>query len=197
MTAYPKRVFPLDDGGSASGHRPPLGPSSGVSIADRTANERFGIKGLGSAECLESAGIPLPEINRSTRYGDALIVRLGKNDIFFLAETDRSTTIETVRSKWDRAAGAKGYSSWREESWAWLVLAGRDLDVVLAALCAVDLREPRLMPDAVTQTRFAGVDAIILRRSRMADILFDISATADVVAEISHHASTMLGGNAP
>jgi sarcosine oxidase subunit gamma len=103
---------------------------------------------------------------------------------------ERSSSLEACRTAWDAAEGLRGYTAWREEGWAWLALTGPTLDGVLGRLCAVDLRQARFAHDAIAQTRFAGMDAVVLRNEASAEILFDIAATADMLTRIAHAAST-------
>ena len=91
---------------------------------------------------------------------------------------------------WEVAEGPRGYTAWREAGWGWLALAGPALDRVLARLCAVDLPPGRVPPDAIAQTRFAGIDAVVLRDGASAEILFDIAATSDMLGQIAHAAQT-------
>lgn len=176
------RVFPLEDGGGAADRAPLLGDRHGLRIADRTAWARFGIKGPGSADWLEAAGIALPEANRIGLLPGLVVLRLGRNDVVLLSRDGRPDAVSALRQKWQEAAGQRGHSSWREEGWAWLHLDGPALDGALARCCAVDLRPP--VTDRIAQTVFAHVDAVVFRRDDGADILFDIAATGSVLASL-------------
>lgn len=174
----PAHVFPLDSGGAAADRASLLGNRDGLGVTDRTAWARFGIKGPGSADWLQGAGIGLPAPNRMAVQAGLVVLRLGRNDIVVLSD-GAPDAVAALRHRWEVAAGAKGYSSWREEGWAWLHLDGPALDPALARCCAVDLRLPAT--DRIAQTVFAHVDAVVIRREDGADILFDIAATGAVL----------------
>ncbi|MEZ5778606.1 MAG: hypothetical protein R3E44_09620 [Paracoccaceae bacterium] len=174
-------AFPFQTGGAAAEFATLLGDHAGLCITDRTAWPRFGLKGPGSTGWLEGAGISLPGLNRVAAQADLLVLRLGDNDITVLGSSETLNGISSLRVRWEAAAGPKGYSSWREEAWAWLHLDGPELDQTLARCCAVDLRLGRFAADQIAQTRFAHVDAVVLRRDGGADILFDIAASSAVI----------------
>jgi sarcosine oxidase, subunit gamma len=176
----PTQVFPLERGGAAADRAALLGDHDGLRIADRTAWPRFGIKGPGSADWLRYAGIDLPEPNRMVVQAGRIVLRLGRNDIVLLSEDGLPGTISDLRQRWEDSDAPKGYSSWREEAWAWLHLDGPHLDQTLAGCCAVDLRLPA--SGRIAQTVFAHVDAVVIRRDGAADLWFDIAATGAVLA---------------
>lgn len=176
------QVFPLDGEGAAADRAALLGDQDGLRIADRTAWPRFGIKGPGSAEWLRKAGMDLPDPNRMSVQDGMVVLRLGRSDIVLLSEDGLPGAVSALRQRWEVSAAPKGYSSWREEAWAWLHLEGPDLDRTLARCCAVDLRLPE--SDRVAQTVFAHVDAVVMRRGRGLDLLFDVAATGAVLTTI-------------
>ena len=185
-----ENVFPLRPRGAAADASRLLGCICGLEVSDRTDWPRFGLKGPGSAAWLQEQGLDLPDVNRVSTAGDMRILRLGWNDIALLSVTAAAPNLDALRATWDGAMGARGYSAWREESWAWLALSGPTLDGVLSRLCAVDLRQTHFPNDALAQTRVAGMDAVVLRDGPSADILFDIAATSDMLGRIAHAAQT-------
>jgi len=176
------QVFPLDESGAAADRAPLLGDRHGLRIMDRTSWARFGLKGQGSADWLQDAGIDLPAPNRMALLPGMVVLRLGRNDIVVLSQDGTPDAVAALRQRWQDDPGPKGYSSWREEGWAWLHLGGPALDQTLARCCAVDLRLP--LTDRVAQTVFAHVDAVVIRRRDGADILFDIAATGAVLTRL-------------
>jgi sarcosine oxidase subunit gamma len=182
------RLFPLQAGGAAEDAALLLGRRGGLAIEDRTAWPRWGLKGPGSADWLAAAGLALPEINRWSESDGIRILRLGRNDVTLLADPDAAERLAAIRVRWEAAAAPKGYPSWREEGWAWLALSGAGLAAALARLTAVDLRPGRFGADAIAQTRVAHLDAVLLLAGGVAEILFDIAASAGVVREIARAA---------
>lgn len=182
------RVWPLSPGGAAEAEAALLGPARGLTVTDRTAWPRFGIKGPGAADWLAAAGLTLPEANRIATAPGMRILRLGGNDVTILGDPADPAPLAALRTRWEAAAGPKGWSSWREEGWAWLHLAGPTLAGVLARLCTLDLRPGRFAVDAIAQTRVAGLDAVLIRRGDGAEILFDITATAAVLRDVAQAA---------
>lgn len=177
-------LYPLEPGGSAHAEDIHLGAAEGLTIEDRTAAPRFGLKGPGSADWLAANGVALPAINQLARAGGLVVLRLGANDITLLGDPGAPDALDAVRRRWDMASAPKGYSSWREESWAWLRLSGPRLNETLARHCALDLRPGRFADDAIGQTRFAHVEAVLVRAGAGFDVLFDITATAGVLRDL-------------
>jgi len=185
------QTFPLQPGGAAVEFAAYLGDQAGLCIADRTGWPRFGVKGPGSADWFESIGIALPRPNMLAERTDMTVLRLGQNDITVLAACQSSAEVLQLVTAWQAAAEPKGYSSWRDEAWAWLHLDGPALEDTLAACCAVDLRPAHFAADQIAQTRFAHVDAVVLRRESGVDVLFDISTSGTVlktIREVGSHA---------
>ena len=189
------QVFPFSSGGAAEAEAVLMGSADGLAVADRTPWPRFGIKGPGAADWLAGAGVALPVPNRSMALPGMLVLRLGGNDVTILGDPAQPGPLADLRARWDAAAGPKGWSSWREEGWAWLHLSGPALPGVLARLCAVDLRPACFAPDAIAQTRFAHLDAVVICRDGGAGVLFDITASAACLRDI--RAAAMTGGTMP
>ena len=180
------RVFPLSDRGAAAEHAGSLGGDGPLHLRDLTACARFGLKGPGADRWFAGQG-HLPAINRWMRRDGLRLLRLGARDLMALAEPEGPEPVEALCAAW-QARGAPGHSSWREETWAWLRLTGPATWGVAARLTVVDLRAVAFAPDQILQTRFAHLDAVLLRAGPDAeaglDILFDIAATAQVVHDI-------------
>jgi sarcosine oxidase subunit gamma len=170
----PTRVFPFMPGGAAD--RTAL-PTGAIALTDLTATPRFGLKGAGSADWLAAKGITLPAVNRIRVHNGMRVLRLGNEDILLLAERDGKGLAELVTA-WHSDVAPKGYSSWREEGWAWMRLSGPLVSAAMTRLCALNLRPERFQSDEIAQTRVAHIEAVTFRSETGFDILFDITASA-------------------
>jgi len=180
MVPQPAALFPLSPGGAFG---PPAMPIDG--FVDLTAAPRFGIKGPSVSGWIAGRGMALPAINSWSPVDAGRLLRLGREEVVILAEST-GTALQALRRDWEGATGPCGYSSWREEGWAWLRLDAARHVGTMAALCAIDLREERFAADAIVQTRVAGIEAVVLRSAdgTAFDMLFDITVTGHVVDSI-------------
>jgi sarcosine oxidase subunit gamma len=180
------RVFPLSATGAAADCVGLLSETGPATLRDLSACARFGLKGPGADTWFERRWT-LPPINRWVTRDGARLLRLGARDLMVLADPASPAAVEALRADWE--AGGEGHSSWREETWAWLRLAGPAAFDVASRLTAVDLRPKAFGPDQILQTRFSHLDAVLLRAGPEdacgLDILFDIAATAQVVRDIA------------
>lgn len=174
-------IVPLSAYGAAADCVDLLTDTQAVRLRDLTGNPWFGLKGAG-ADAWFATHAALPEINRWTTVAGLKVLRLGQRDIMALPEPDAPEAAETLRQAWDD--NPQSYSSWREETWAWLRLEGPATMQVASRLTAFDLRPGSFDAHAIAQTRFAHLDAVLLRAGDGLDILFDIAATAQVVHDI-------------
>ncbi len=169
-----QRLFPFAPGCAAADL--PL-PSGRIALNDLTTKPRFGIKGPSTANWLASQGLDLPAINHVGMHDGMRVLRLGSDDVLFLAE-DAASALGRLVDTWNKADGVRGYSSWREEGWAWMRLSGPDAGALMARLCTMDLRPEHFGPDRIAQTRAASIEAVVARSGDGFDILFDISLAA-------------------
>ena len=174
MASAASPIYPFIPGGAADGTKL---VSGAVMLSDLTDSPRFGLKGGGSSAWLETQGISLPPVNRIGDHRGMRILRLGNEDILLLAE-GAGDTLGKVKAAWQAAVAPKGYSSWREEGWAWMRLSGPRLATAMSALCALDLRPEKFGADDIAQTRVGHIEAVAFRSSAGFDILFDITASA-------------------
>lgn len=180
------RIYPFMPGGAAHGTKL---VSGAVVLSDLTDKPRFGLKGGGSATWLAAQGITLPAVNRIGEHHGIRVLRLGNEDILLLAK-DADETLAEVKTAWQAAPAPKGYSSWREEGWAWMRLSGPRLAEAMSSLCALDLRSQKFGADDIAQTRVGHVEAVTFRSPSGFDILFDITASAyfaRAVAAVAGH----------
>ncbi|BCM20135.1 hypothetical protein [Mesorhizobium sp. J8] len=185
-------VYPFMPGGAADDAKLVSGAAV---LSDLTDRPRFGLKGGGSAAWLAARGIPLPAVNRIGDHRGMRILRLGNEDILLLAES-AAETLAQVKTAWQTTAAPKGYSSWREEGWAWMRLSGPRLAEVMGALCALDLRPGKFGDDDIAQTRVGHIEAVTFRSPAGFDILFDITASAyfaRAVAAVAVHTDQYKG----
>lgn len=179
-------IYPLMAGGAADSTKLVSGE---VVLSDLTASPRFGLKGGGSAAWLAAQGVKLPAVNRIGEHRGMRVLRLGNEDILLLAQ-DAGETLAEVKAAWHAAAAPKGYSSWREEGWAWMRLSGPRLAEAMSSLCALDLRPQKFGGDNIAQTRVGHIEAVTFRSPTGFDILFDITASAyfaRAVAAVAGH----------
>jgi sarcosine oxidase subunit gamma len=180
------RIYPFTPGGAADGTQL---VSGAVVLSDLTDKPRFGLKGGGSAAWLAARGVELPVVNRIGGHPGMRVLRLGNDDILLLAE-GAETTLAELEAAWQAAPAPKGYSSWREESWAWMRLSGPRLAEAMSSLCALDLRPGKFGADDIAQTRVGHIEAVTFRSPAGFDILFDITASAyfaRAVAAVAAH----------
>ncbi|MBZ9810240.1 hypothetical protein LB542_20470 [Mesorhizobium sp. BR1-1-9] len=196
MAVPGSRTSPLSPDGSAAECSLPKGR---LTLTDLTAQPRFGIKGPGSARWLGAHGLSLPPINRVATPDGIRLLRLGTED--FLAVDDRAgNAVAKLTDAWQAADGARGYWSWREESWSWIRLSGPLTEPVMARLCALDLRTGRFADDAIAQTRVAHIEAVLVRGEGGFDVFFDIASTVYFIRTVAMAAKlaagdTMTGGS--
>lgn len=189
MAASP--VFPFMPGGAADDTRLATGA---VVLGDLTAHPRFGLKGGGSAAWLTAHGIALPALNRIGSWRGTRVLRLGNEDILLLAEGADNALAE-LASTWHGATAPKGYSSWREEGWAWMRVSGPQVPRAMERLCALDLRADKFSAEDIAQTRVGHIEAVVVRSQTGFDVLFDVTASAyfaRTVAAAARHCTDLL-----
>ena len=174
-------IFPFEPGGAAHGTALPSGD---VALTDLTDRPRFGLKGGGSAAWLAAHGVALPAVNRIGSHRGLRVLRLGNEDILLLGE-DAGKALAELRSAWESDSGPKGYSSWREEGWAWMRLSGPAIAEAMSQLCALDLRADRFGAEDIAQTRVGHIEAVTVRAPGGFDVLFDITASAYFARTVS------------
>ena len=185
-----KPVFAFTPGGAAHDTVLPSGP---VALTDITASSRFGLKGDGSAAWLATNGISLPAVNRIGSYRGMRVLRLGNEDILLLAE-DAADALAALNGTWRNAVAPKGYSSWREECWAWMRISGPATLEAMNRLCALDLRAEKFGADDIAQTRVGQVEAVAFRSPTGFDVLFEVTASAyfaRTVAAVATHCTEL------
>lgn len=146
-------------------------------ITDLTHRSRMGLRGRGTSAWCAAHGLPFPEsINSVVRHDGLRIARLGSFELLVLFESDKELPAVFA----DLPAGA--YSGYREESWAWFRFEGTGALDVLSSCTSADLMPSGALPgERVVQTRFAGLDAVIILTREGGGLV------ADVFADIASH----------
>ncbi|MBM3488939.1 MAG: sarcosine oxidase [Alphaproteobacteria bacterium] len=138
----------------------------GLVLVDLSARPRLGFKGRGTPAWLQGRGLALPgRPNEATPQADGgLLLRLSEHEHLLLAplsETDgqcQALATAQARERPDHV-----YPLPRQDSHAWLLLAGAAAADCLAKLCAVDLRADRFGLGDMAQTLMARVSVIVAR----------------------------------
>lgn len=180
-----KRRFPFDREGCASDVA--LARTASAELVDLSSRGRFGIKGPGTIEWLESRWLRAPAVNRAAIQGDVRMLRLGASEVLILEHGENA--VLRILDSWRSSTGRKGYDTWRHEGWVWLRIVGEEAGSVLARLCAIDVRAHVFNQDMVAQTRVGGIDAVMVRSpagTQGFDLLADASLAAFLAATISH-----------
>lgn len=127
-------------------------------ITDLTARPRIGLRGSGAPNWCLANGLPFPdEVNGVARQDGLRIARLGTFELLVLPSSNSPLPAGLS----DLPAGT--YSGYRDETWAWFRFEGPGTVEALSSCTAADLRDrPDLPADRVVQTRFAGLDAVMV-----------------------------------
>lgn len=144
-------------------------PAETVTLQDRTAWPRLGLRGPATPDWCQATGLPFPDaVNRVARSGGLRVARLGRTELLLLG--DGPGTVLPA------AAVPGALDGFRQETWAWLRLQGPGAMQALSALTSADLRPQAAPPGSVVQTRAAGLDVVLVIDTDAVDILFDIAA---------------------
>lgn len=162
--------------------------SEGLDIADCTEIARFGLRGKGSYDWLKSR-IAVPDrVNVAAVDPDGMLVlRLGQNDI---AISGNGNGVDAISAAWRAADGARGHDGYRRDTWAHLMISGREATALMAELTDIDLRDKSMPRYAIAQTRLLHVDTIIVRTDPAGilgyELFFDLASRAFVLENLRH-----------
>ncbi|RMD61266.1 MAG: sarcosine oxidase [Alphaproteobacteria bacterium] len=143
-----------------------------LALADLSGLPRIGFKGAGAIDWLADQGIAVPEENnRAARLeGAAAVARLAPAEALILGDVlgaEKEDGPARLAAAWAAAPvpppRPRGYPVPRADSHAWFRIVGAQAPVVLAKLCAVDLRPHRCTDGTVAQTMVARIAAIVIR----------------------------------
>lgn len=166
-------------------------------IADLSSLPRIGVKGWHVWDKLGARGLVCPPSNNTARVQQdhGLCLRLGDNEALLLSN---------FLSPDSAAYGAAGYETCdgfypvpRNETHAWLLLTGAAIPLVLAKVCAIDLRLHKFPNLQIAQTSTAGVGTVITRadmeRRPAFHLLADVTSVAYLWKELLHAAQEYEG----
>jgi sarcosine oxidase subunit gamma len=134
-----------------------------LGICDVSCLPRFGVKGLKAVQWLQEHKIAIPaQGNRWTRQTpDALVLRLGLNE-FLIEDQLEGKVCEALRlASQPKAHGL--YPVARNDTA--LILSGSGVQALFSEVCALDLRDQALAPDAVVMAQMAGISVTLLRQT--------------------------------
>ena len=162
-------------------------------LTDLTAVARVGFRGADSAAWLQTHGYRLPaQPNKAERQDDgAWMARLSHTEYLLLgALADHGAPVAALEAQWMLDDNARNYLLPRQDSHAWLQLAGDQASAVMAKLCGVDLREGAFAMGSVAQTSAARTNVIVVNTGRALQLLFDrpsldyfLGAVSDAMVE--------------
>jgi sarcosine oxidase, subunit gamma len=164
----------------------------GPVVVDCSNVSRFGLRGKGSYEWLQSHGVSVSNrINMATVAADGMLtLRLGQNDIAISGNSDGSAGVASTESAWRKAEGRNGYDGFRRDTWAHLLISGQKAADLMAELTDVDLREQSLPVCAIAQTRVLHVDTIIARTDPAGvpgyELFFDLASRSFMLESLHH-----------
>lgn len=158
-------------------------------ILDCTRSARFGLRGPGTLEWMETTSLAVPKTVNSTLTlpcGTG-ILRLGSQEVLLTAGTERSRLRE-LREAWRNSPlPAKGYDAYRDEGWAWFLVSGEAAPLLMSRISMADLRPQSITVGQIVQTRALHQDAVIARLDRFGTVSYDIFldiASSDFVWEV-------------
>ncbi|MFK7734147.1 MAG: sarcosine oxidase [Pseudomonadales bacterium] len=137
-----------------------------LALCDLSALSRWGCKGAGAPNWIESTGLELPSLpNKAVLQSNGgLLARLSLEECLLLDGV--GTTCEwpmTIEKKCTEQNPERVYSLPRADSHGWFALTGENASDTLAKVCGVDLRLTKFANGDVAQTSVARVNAIIIR----------------------------------
>lgn len=163
-----------------AGRLPQAGPLPRADVnmvLDCTRVERFGLRGPGTIDWLESAGLAVPDAVNTAQIlpcGTA-ILRLASQEVVLTAAPGGSgARLRELRAAWQASTlEAKGYDAYREEGWAWFLISGPDAERLMRRISMADLRPQSLKIGQVMQTRALHQDAVVVRLDRFGGLSYE------------------------
>ncbi|GAA3600042.1 sarcosine oxidase [Gibbsiella greigii] len=145
---------------------PLLGPEHAeqTTLADCSRVGRVGFRGRWAPVWLAAHGYRLPERPNQALWQDdgSLVVRLSASEFLLLgALADGGVRMRQEEADWQLGEQAC-YLLPRQDTHAWLALAGPHAHAVLAKLCGVNLSPAAFAPGCVAQTSVARSNAIVI-----------------------------------
>jgi sarcosine oxidase subunit gamma len=132
-----------------------------LGVTDVSCFQRYGVKGPQASEWLVNHELAIPSKPNSWAIckKKSLVLRLGTSE-FLIEDLFGGYACSDLAEDTQRVAGV--YQVPRAD--ASFILSGVEVLNLFSELCALDLRDQALLPDAVIMTQFAGVSVTLLRQ---------------------------------
>ena len=142
-----------------------------LGIADLSFLTRFGVKGAGAANWLESQGIPVPDRPNTwcSLPDSGIIARLGISE--FLIEDLHSAVAHRLAEACQQPP-AQVYPVLRQD--AAIALCGAAVNELLLQTCSINFRSLSLAEDPVILTSMIGVSVTIIKSERSGQPVYRI-----------------------
>jgi sarcosine oxidase subunit gamma len=157
------------------------------SLTDLTELPRVGFRGADSAAWLQARGYRLPaRPNHAERQDDGgWVARLSNTEYLVLgALAERGARVAALETEWTLDDGMRNYLLPRQDSHAWVQLAGDQVSALMAKLCGVDLRDGAFAVGSVAQTSAARINVIVVNVGGALHVLFDRASRAYFLAAL-------------
>lgn len=143
-----------------------------LGIADLSFLTRFGVKGAGAANWLESQGIPVPDRPNTwcSLPESGIVARLGITE--FLIEDSLHSTVAPRLAEACQQPPAKVYPVLRQD--AAIALCGAAINELLLQTCNINFRALPLVERSVILTSMIGVTVTIIPSERIGQPFYRI-----------------------
>src|SRR5690625_868266 len=127
-------------------------------VIDCTTVPRFGLRGRGSCQWLQAAGLGIPEaVNRAVLEDNGdLLLRLGQNEAMVSGFASQSAL--DMQDRWNKGVAPKGYDAFRRDSWADILVTGPEARALMAEGTEVDRGAACMRVGGVGETRGVELD---------------------------------------
>lgn len=145
-------------------------------LVDLTDRPRVGFRGADARAYLEGHGFDVPQNpNHAVQQADGSVVAaLSSTEYLILGGAqDGGARIALQENNWALSTRAN-YLLPRQDSHAWLMLAGPRVPDVMAKVCGVDLRPRHFAVGSVAQTSVARVNAIVIHAQKNTESVFHV-----------------------
>lgn len=143
-----------------------------LGICDVSCFPRFGVKGLNAVQWLKEHKVDIPPQGNAwiVQQPDTLVLRLGMNE-FLLEDQLGGKACEALRA----AAQPKAYGIYKvQRNDTALILSGSCVQELFSEVCAIDLRDQALGPNAVVMTQMAGISVTVLRQQLNGETVYRV-----------------------
>ena len=140
--------------------------ANSLAIADLTALQRIGFRGVDTEAWLESQGLCLPASpNAASLQQDGVITaRLSHTESLLLDDLRKPAKVfQQLRNNWSMDIDKHTYLLERGDSHGCFALSGEHVPELLSKVCAVDMRLHKFPQYSVAQTSVARSNSIVVR----------------------------------